>query len=236
MTFPDNKRVQGTTLGNDEGVDAGLIKLDGDGPFPFVPMGKSADLKPGIWCLALGYPIRFEGGKPPVLRIGRLLAQQEIMIITDCTIMGGDSGGPLFDLQGNLIGISSRCDDRLTTNIHVPVDCYHKVWDRLTKGEDFDSSAVAYLGVGAEENSDEPRIGRVYERSGAQRAGLQVGDVILKFGGTEITRYSQMPPLIEAPSRAMKLRLKFAAVKRRSNSRRNSLKSKRRGTPRSDCA
>jgi serine protease Do len=197
IMFPDQKEVRGKTLGNDQGVDAGLIKIEGNGPFPFVPMGKSTDLKPGTWCLALGYPIRFERGRPPALRIGRLLANQEIMIITDCTIMGGDSGGPLFDLEGNLIGISSRCDDRLTTNIHVPVDCYRKTWERLTKGEDFNSLAVAYLGVGPEANSDEPRIGRVYERSGAKEAGLRVGDLLVKFDGTELSRYDQLPPLIE---------------------------------------
>lgn len=198
IVFPDGRVERGTTLGNDEGVDAGLIKINGNGPFPFVPMGKSADLKPGTWCLALGYPLRFEPGKPPALRIGRLLANQEIMMITDCTIMGGDSGGPLFDLEGNLIAVSSRCDDRLTTNIHVPVDRYHKVWDRLTKGEDFNSLAAAYLGVGPERDSDEPRIGRIYERSGAQEAGLKVGDVLLTFDGTKLSHYSELPPLIEA--------------------------------------
>jgi serine protease Do len=199
ITFPDGRVVRGKTLGNDQGMDAGLIKIDGDGPYPFVPMAKSADVKQGAWCLALGYPVRFERGKPPALRIGRVLRNQATMIITDCTIMGGDSGGPLFDLEGNLIGVSSRCDDRLTTNIHVPVDCYRNVWDRLAKGEDFDSlrAIVAYLGVGPEENSDEPRVGRIYAESGAQRAGMEVGDVLLKFDGTELSRYSQLPPLIE---------------------------------------
>ena len=72
ITFPDGRDVRGKTLGNDEGVDAGLIKIDGEGPFPFVPMGKSADVKAGTWCLALGYPVSFERGKPPALRIGRV--------------------------------------------------------------------------------------------------------------------------------------------------------------------
>ena len=139
ITFPDGRTVRGKTLGNDEGVDAGLIKIDGEGPFPFVPMGKSADVKAGMWCLALGYPVSFDRGKPPALRIGRVQRNRKTAIITDCTIMGGDSGGPLFDLDSNLIGIGSRCDDELNINIHVPVDCYQNDWDRLTKGEDFNS-------------------------------------------------------------------------------------------------
>lgn len=197
VTFPDGKTVRARTLGNDERVDAGLIKLNGDGPYPHVPMGKSADLKVGMWCLALGYPIRFESGKPPVLRIGRLLANQEIMLITDCTIMGGDSGGPLFDLEGNLIGVSSRCDDRLTTNIHVPVDRYHRVWDRLTQGQDFDSLTPGYLGIGPDGESNEPRIGRIYRPSGAADAGLKEGDILVKFDGSPVSRYSDLPGLIE---------------------------------------
>ena len=200
ITFPDGTAVRGRTLGNDRGeVDAGLIKIDGDGPFPFVPMGRSADLQRGTWCLAVGYPVRFERGKPPALRIGRVLQSQPHAIITDCTIMGGDSGGPLLDLEGNLIGISSRCDDRLTTNIHVAIDCYRANWERLVAGEDFASTpwSVAYLGVDRVEDSSEPRIGWIYDGSGAAQAGLQVGDLLLKFDGTTLSQYDQLPPLIE---------------------------------------
>ena len=199
ITFPDGRTVQGKTLGNDEGADAGLIKIDDEGPFPFVPMGKSADVKAGTWCLALGYPVSFERGRPPALRIGRVQRNRATAIITDCTIMGGDSGGPLFDLDGNLIGIGSRCDDALNVNIHVPVDCYQNTWERLAKGEDFNSlrPVAAYLGVGREGESDDPRIGRVFAGSGAEQAGIQVGDVLARFDGTDISRYSQLPQLIE---------------------------------------
>ena len=205
VTFPDGLEVRGRTLGNDRsegddtGVDAGLIKLSGDGPFPFVPMGKSGTLVAGTWCLALGYPVSFERGKPPALRIGRVQRTRTTEIVTDCTIMGGDSGGPLFDLEGNLIGICSRCDDRLNVNIHVPMDCYHRSWDRLVKGEDFDSlrPVIAYLGVGRSEGSEEARIGHVFEDSSAALAGIQVGDIVVRFAGQEVSRYSDLPPLIE---------------------------------------
>lgn len=205
MTFPDGRTVRGRTMGNDRsegndtGVDAGLMKIDGDGPFPYVPMGKSADLKSGTWCLAMGYPVSFERGKPPALRIGRIQRTRTTEIVTDCTIMGGDSGGPLFDLDGNLIGIGSRCDDRLSVNIHVPVDCFQRSWDRLVKGEDFDSlrPTIAYLGVGRTGDSDEPRVGRVYDNTGAQAAGIQVGDIVLRFDGEEVVHYSDLVKLIE---------------------------------------
>lgn len=199
MTFPDGHVVRGRTLGNDQGVDAGLMKLDGEGPFPFVPMASSTHVPVGTWCLALGYPLSFERGKAPALRIGRVLSNVPTMLVTDCTIMGGDSGGPLFDLDGNLIGISSRCDDGLTTNIHVPVDCFRAAWDRLVRGEEFNSRrrVLAYLGVDRMEESDAPRIGRVFPDSGAEKAGVRVGDVLLSFGGTAVARYGDLPPLIE---------------------------------------
>ncbi len=195
VTFPDGRRFWGRTLGNDAGVDAGLLKLDGNGPFPYAKMGDSEELEIGQWCLALGYPVSFERGKAPAVRIGRVLANRGTSVVTDCTIMGGDSGGPLFDLDGNVIGVSSRCDNRLTINIHVPVHRYEQQWDRLVKGDDFNSFDV-FLGVGPDEAAENARIGEVFDGSGAAKAGLKVGDVILKFDGQELARYRDLPPLI----------------------------------------
>ncbi len=198
VTFPDGQRMWGTTLGNDRGVDAGLIKLNGEGPYPFAKMGVSQDLKQGQWCIALGYPVSFDRGKPPAVRIGRVLSSREGSVVTDCTIMGGDSGGPLFDLDGKVIAVSSRCDDRLTVNIHVPVDCYHDTWDRLSQSEDFNSLSrnIAFLGVAHDEGAENARIGEVFEDTAAAKAGIQVGDVLLKFDGQELSKYSQLPALI----------------------------------------
>lgn len=200
LTFPDGRRARGKTLGNDYGVDAGLIKITDKGPWPHAEMGKSGDLKPGQWCLTLGYPVSFDRGKPAPVRIGRVLRGGPTMIITDVTIMGGDSGGPLFDLDGKVIGIGSRCDNRLTTNIYVPVDTYHDGWDRLVQGEDFDSLVpnIAYLGVFPDEDAEDARIAEVFPDTGAAKAGLKPGDVILKFDGKELERYADLPPLIEA--------------------------------------
>ena len=199
LTFPNGTSVRGTTLGNDRGVDAGLVKIEGNGPWPYANMGKSSDVEEGQWCVALGYPVSFERGKPPVVRVGRVLSSRSAMLVTDCTIMGGDSGGPVFDLDGNVIAVSSRCDDRLTTNIHVPVDCYQKEWDRLVAREDFNSLArtITYLGVDRDEFSQDVRIGRVFDGTAAEKAGIKAGDVILKFDGKELSKYGDLPPLIE---------------------------------------
>ena len=72
VTLPDGRRVRGRTLGNDFGVDAGMVQLDGEGPWPHAEMGTSDDLERGQWCVALGYPVSFERGKAPVVRLGRI--------------------------------------------------------------------------------------------------------------------------------------------------------------------
>jgi serine protease Do len=198
VLFPDGRRARGKTLGNDEGVDAGLMKLDGRGPWPSAEMGKSRDLKPGQWCLAVGYPVTFDRGKPAVVRVGRILRNSPTMIITDCPIMGGDSGGPLFDLEGRVIGIGSRCDNSLTENVSVPIDAFHDHWDWLVKGEDFDSRSpwVARLGVAAASSGDTARIARVLPGTPAEKAGLKAGDVIVKFAGKTIAKRDELSPLL----------------------------------------
>jgi serine protease Do len=198
IEFPDGRQVKGKTLGNDRGTDAGLVKITGDGPWPYAEMGRSEDLKAGQWCVTLGYPISFERGKPPIVRVGRVLRNRSPMIVTDCPIMGGDSGGPLLDLQGRVIGIGSRCDNTLTVNMNVPIDRFRDHWDLLVQGEDFDSrfANVAFLGVGPDESTDEARIGYIISETAAEKAGIKVGDTVLKIDGNELSSYDDLPPLI----------------------------------------
>jgi serine protease Do len=198
VVFPDGRRARAVTLGNDHGADAGMAKITDPGPWPHAEMASSADLKPGQWCLTLGYPITFEHGKPPVLRIGRVLRNEKPAIITDCTIMGGDSGAPLFNLDGKVVAIGTMCDRSLSVNLHVPMDRFSAVWDRLAKGEDFDSlEPKPLLGVSAAEAGGDARIGAVTPGSGADHAGLKPGDVLLKFGGKEIHKFEELPPLVQ---------------------------------------
>lgn len=138
--FWDGKRAFGTTLGRNEELDAGLLKLEGDGPWPAVTMGQSASLSQGDWVLALGHPLGFTAGRPPVLRVGRVLRADPSVIRTDCPLVAGDSGGPLFDLEGRVVGIHSRISTATTTNFHVPVQVFCDGWDRLVRGEVWRSS------------------------------------------------------------------------------------------------
>jgi len=138
FTFDDGKTVSGTTLGIHRRTDAGLAKITDQGQWPFVEMGNSEKLQLGAWCVAVGHPLGYQEGRPPVVRVGRVLQSQETLIQSDCPLVAGDSGGPLFDLEGKIVGINSRIAGSTSMNFHVPVDLYHKYWDRLVKGDAWD--------------------------------------------------------------------------------------------------
>jgi S1-C subfamily serine protease len=212
VVFADGRRAKAVTLGNDRGVDAGMLKLIDGGPWPSAEMGVSGNLQIGQWCLTLGYPVSFERGKPPAVRIGRVLANRQAEIITDCTIMGGDSGAPLLDLDGKVIGIGTKCDNfSLVYNIHVPIDRFRGQWQALTQGKDFDSRGPrpAMLGIFATVGAGDARISDVVPGSGAQQAGLMAGDVILKFGGQDVRRYEEIPPLVQARKPGDRVEVEF---------------------------
>jgi serine protease Do len=136
VLLPSGKVLKAKALGLNKGVDNGLVKITQPGPFPYVDMGKSADLKQGHWVVAIGHPGGFRANRTPVVRLGRVLFANPFVIQSDCTTVGGDSGGPLFDMNGNVVGIHSRIGMfHITQNFHVPVDAYKESWDRLVLGD-----------------------------------------------------------------------------------------------------
>ncbi len=119
------------------------------------------------------------------------------MIRTDCALVGGDSGGPLFDLDGKVIGIHSRIGDRMTINLHVPVDTYRATWNRLAKGEVWGGKKRGpYIGVQLNEDDRECRIVKVDKGSPAEKAGLQADDVVVRFGKDPVEDLEDLLTLI----------------------------------------
>jgi serine protease Do len=186
LLMPDGRRVKGKTLGANHGIDSGLVQITDKGPWPFAPMGDSTHLKPGQWCLAAGHPGGYKPGRTPVVRLGRVLDITDKFIQTDCTLVGGDSGGPLFDLHGRVIGIHSRIGTPLSANLHVPVDTYRNTWDRLVKAEVWGSRLTRGLGMELDADSKECRIAKIAGGAAAEKAGLKVDDVIIRFDGQKI--------------------------------------------------
>ena len=131
----DGRVVNGETLGRNREIDSGMARITDKGPWPYAELGVSKDLKAGQWCIATGHPGGFKKDRPPVVRVGRVGVFNDSLIQTDCTLVGGDSGGPLFDMTGKVIGIHSRIGNPIVANIHVPADTYREYWDQLAAGE-----------------------------------------------------------------------------------------------------
>ena len=157
----------------------------------------------GEWCLAVGYPVSFSRGQQPAARLGRVLNTGSRTIMTDCTIMGGDSGGPLFDLNGKVIGISSRVSGSLTQNFHVPLSVFEKYWDRMLKGEDIRSSRdrsrqrpsnQGYLGIRGDSTASPPIIEEVVAESAADKAGLRIGDEVVEVNDIKMKNFEAIGP------------------------------------------
>ncbi len=197
VILPDGRQLKGKTLGANVSIDSGMIRITDEGEWPFVEMGDSSKLKEGAWCLALGHPEGFRKGRTPVLRLGRVLTRSDRALRTDCALVGGDSGGPLFDLDGKVIGIHSRIGELLTFNLHVPVDTYRTTWDRLAKGEVWGGRRGPYIGVHLNEDDRECRIVRVDKDSPAEKAGLRPDDVVIRFGQDTVEDLDDLLTLIK---------------------------------------
>ena len=134
--MPDGRRVKARTLGKFEFADAGMVQIEEEGPWPFVSMASAGSTRSGDCCFALGHPGGYQAGRGVVLRVGKVIRTRSNLIRSDCELLRGDSGGPLFNLNGQVIGIHSRIGEPLDDNYHAPIDAFHKTWDAMLAGED----------------------------------------------------------------------------------------------------
>jgi serine protease Do len=201
IILADGRKVNGKTLGNNRGMDSGLIKITDEGKWPYVEMGESSPVQKGLWCLAIGHPGGVKTGRTPVVRLGRVLNPRKarltgmVLMETDCVLVGGDSGGPLFDMHGKVIGIHSQIGPNITMNMHVPVDTYRETWEHLAASEAWNSPGKPvyepYLGVEPDIEADNCKI-RVKGGTPAEKAGLKSNDVVTKFAGTRVANFEEL--------------------------------------------
>ncbi len=202
IILPGNIEVKGKILGRNSSFDSGMVKITDpvpegatwpgakEGKWPFVEIGDSTKLQKGQWVVSLGHP----GGPKPErrapVRLGQVVEAGENakIIRSDCTLVGGDSGGPLFDLSGKLVGIHSRIGEKLDDNIHVAAKAYQDEWKRLVRGDLIGLEPTAVMGIilNREKKDPRPKINEFGEDSPAEKAGLKVGDLILKLNGQAV--------------------------------------------------
>ena len=148
VIFPDGRRAAAKALGANFSRDSGLAKITEPGKWPHVEMGHSDDIKPGTWCMALGHPGGIQQGRTPPIRLGRVLnsGKGARFLVTDATVISGDSGGPLFDLEGRVIGVHSNIGMNVNQNQHVPIDVYREQWNDLLAGKAIGTPADLHAG------------------------------------------------------------------------------------------
>ncbi len=200
VVFNDGRRHRATVLGSNPSIDSAIVRLDGKGPYEYVPMATNEFTQTGRWVIAIGHPNGYELSRLPVVRLGRVITTTEKTVQTDCSLVGGDSGGPLFDLSGRVVGIHSRIGVSNSFNFHVPVEVYLRDWADLTAGEEEldDEDAMkpaparkAYLGIrGRDAANAGLMISEVTPDGPAGNAGLERGDIIVKCDDERVRNFA----------------------------------------------
>ena len=205
IIFPDGKRVKGTSLGANRTTDAGMARITTPGEWPFAEMGNSDFMKLGDWVVAMGHPGGFSFERPPPVRLGRVWRRDlDGAFYTSCPLIGGDSGGPLFDLDGRVVGIHSSIHGNVDMNRHLAIDTLRFDWAKLTKDQRWGSTGFS------SNNENRPITGALFDREShdgvlvrevfrnlpAFKAGVKPGDVVQQFDGEPVTNFHAMQRLI----------------------------------------
>jgi serine protease Do len=204
VTTTDRKEYTAKIVGRDETSDLALLKIDGEN-LPFVQWGDSTKARVGDWVIAIGDPYGVgstvtAGIISAVHRGGFSGGAYDRYIQTDAAINMGNSGGPMFDLNGNVIGINSALVSPTGASVGIglaiPAEAAKPVIDALMKGQ---RPERGYIGVGLQALDEDiasalglPKdsgeiIRTVVPGGPAARAGLQQRDVIVKVNGQQVT-------------------------------------------------
>lgn len=201
VVMEDGRKLKAVSLGLVADSDAAMIRITEKGKYPFVAIDRDESTRLGDWVFALGHSGGFDKDRGSVVRIGRIVRIVDTTFQSDCTLIGGDSGGPLFDLQGRLIGIHSRVGQQLQQNMHVPMTVYVKNWDAMLKAEFIGEGPFAkkpekgkgFLGLASEAHPDGGlKVTKVGKDSPAAKAGIKEGDLLLKLNGAELKTREQL--------------------------------------------
>jgi serine protease Do len=215
VRLQDRRTLTAKVIGTDPTYDIALLKVDAGGDLPAVSIGDSHNLKAGQWVLAIGSPFGFDYTVTQgiVSAVGRNLGQRDqpytSFIQTDVPINRGNSGGPLFDLQGRVVGVNSQIysntGDYLGVSFSIPVDLAMNAVQQI-KSKGYVSRGM--LGVTMQpvdddivkafklENAAGAAVVEVTPESGAAKAGIQPGDIILSYDGKVLRQAADLPPLV----------------------------------------
>lgn len=197
VVFPNGRQVRGEVLGANYSKDIAMVRIKEAGPWPYAERGRSKPLAAGEWVIALGHSAGFVADRPPPVRFGRVVSKGPgNFLTTSCTLIGGDSGGPLFDLDGRVVGINSSIGVAAQNNNHAGIDGFEEDWDRLLAGQGwgrlslnpFANPEMPVLGIemGSRPTAQGVPVADVVPRSPAAAAGVRRGDIITAVADSQI--------------------------------------------------
>lgn len=214
VKLSDKREFKAKIVGFDRRTDVALLKIDANG-LPKVNIGDPNQLKVGEWVAAIGSPFGLENTMTAgiVSAKGRALPQENFVpfIQTDVAINPGNSGGPLFNLKGEVVGINSQIYSRsggsMGLSFSIPIDVAMDIANQLKAGGKI---SRGWLGIAIQEMSKEladsfglkntagALIAGIEKSSPAEKAGLEPGDVIVKFDGKVIASSNDLPRVVAA--------------------------------------
>jgi len=214
VKLTDRREFKAKVLGSDKTTDIATLKIDAK-DLPVVKIGDPAQTRVGEWVVAIGAPYGFENTVTAgiVSAKARALPQDSYVpfIQTDAAVNPGNSGGPLFNLRGEVIGVNSQIFSHSGgfqgLAFAVPIDIAMQVEDQLAKHGKVEHGR---LGVSIQEvtqalaqnfglkSPNGALVSSVQKDSAAAKAGIEPGDVIVKFNGKDINGSADLPPLVSS--------------------------------------
>ncbi|MDC1109818.1 Do family serine endopeptidase [Candidatus Pelagibacter sp.] len=207
-----DKEFKAKIIGADPLSDIAVLQIISKETFKPVKFGDSDKARIGDWVIAIGNPLGLGGTVTSGIISARNrsigLSRYEDYIQTDASINSGNSGGPLFDMNGDVVGINTAILGKggsIGIGFSIPSNSAKKVIDQLIE---FGETKRGWLGVRIQivtdeiaevENLDKARgalVASVAEKSPSDKAGIKSGDIILEFNGTEIKEMSELPKIV----------------------------------------
>lgn len=226
VTLPDRREFDAEIVGSDEQSDVAVLKIDAKG-LPFLRAGDANGVKPGQWAVAIGSPFGFDqsvtaGIVSAVGRANRYSNQRYVPFIqSDVAINRGNSGGPLLNTSGEVIGINSQIFSNsggyMGVSFAIPIDVVMNVADQLkatgqvrrgqmgVQVQEIRSETAQGLGL---PDTRGALVAEVVAGGAADKAGIERGDVIREVDGVVINQSSDLPPMIGAKAPGSKVRVK----------------------------
>lgn len=213
VRFQDETSLPAELIGRDEKTDVAVLRVKPDKPLPALPIGDSAKARVGDWVIAIGNPFGLGGS----VTAGIISARQrdinsgpyDAFIQTDAAINKGNSGGPLINLDGEVIGINtaiySPSGGSVGIGFAVPTSIAKNVIDQL---QEFGETRRGWLGVHIQNVTDEiaqsldldeakgALVANVTEGGPAEEGGIRAGDIILEFDGKPVEKMRNLPRLV----------------------------------------